>query len=734
MASKMPAYDDHIARLVESRDYNPFGLLGAHAVGAHCEVRAWRPGAHTVALRTTSRTQPMVCLHPAGLFVARVRQPPARPWRVIADGVEVVDPYAFAPGANAEDLFLFTQGRNHQSYRLLGAHPITRQHLAGVRFRVWAPGAERVSVVGDFNHWDGRCHPLQTLGESGVWELFIPGIAAGGRYKFELRQRDSGQVILRADPYANAAELRPATASRVVGGSAFDWQDSTWLRARAAHDWRHTPFNAYELHAGSWLRHPDGRFYHWRELAARLVPYVRARGYTHIELLPITEHPLDESWGYQSTGFFAPSARFGDPDGLRVLVQACHAAGIGVVLDWVPGHFPADDGALAHFDGSALYEHADPRLQRHPDWGTSIFNYGRPEICSFLLSSAHYWLAEFHFDGLRVDAVASMLYLDYSRRPGEWTPNRHGGHENLEAVAFIRALNEMVATDFPGVLTMAEESTTWPGVTQSVAAGGLGFSLKWNMGWMNDSLRYFGLDPIYRRHHHALLTFAQIYAYSERFMLPLSHDEVVHGKGSLLNKMPGEAWQRYANLRLLLAWQLTTPGKKLGFMGNEFGQSREWACNRELDWAQAATPAHAGIDRLLTDLNLLYRDLPALHELDHDAAGFQWLDCNDAAHSTLSFIRRGRGSAWLVVVVNFTPVTRAGFRLGLPQAGAYRTLLNSDSRHYGGSDLGATHLQAHPQTGHEQPACAVFTLPPLAALILLPAHLDASAQPAPPAA
>ena len=723
---KMPAYDDHIARLVESRDYDPFGVLGAHPQGTHCQLRVWRPGASAVALRTARHVRPMVCLHPAGLFGVRLRRVPTAPWRVVADGVETVDPYAFPPTASADDLLLFAQGHNHRSYQLLGAHPISREQHAGVRFRVWAPSAERVSVVGDFNQWDGRCHPLQTLGGSGVWELFIPGISVGARYKFELRQRDSGQVFLRADPYAHAAELRPAIASRVASGAPFAWQDATWLRARAACDWRHAPLNAYELHAGSWLRHPDGRFYHWRELAERLVPYVRARGYTHIELLPITEHPLDESWGYQSTGFFAPSARFGDPDGLRVLIQACHAAGIGVLLDWVPGHFPADDGALAHFDGSALYEHADPRLQRHPDWGTSSFNYGRAEICSFLLSSAHYWLSEFHFDGLRVDAVASMLYLDYSRAPGEWTPNRHGGRENLEAVAFLRALNGMVERDFPGVLTMAEESTTWPGVTHPLATGGLGFSLKWNMGWMNDSLRYFALDPVYRRHHHALLTFGQIYAYSERFMLPLSHDEVVHGKGSLLNKMPGDAWQRHANLRLLLAWQLTTPGKKLGFMGNEFGQSREWACNRELDWTEASLPAHAGIDQLLTDLNTLYREVPALHDLDHDAAGFQWLDCNDATHSTLSFIRRARSGQWLVVVLNFTPVTRTDFRLNLPQAGPYRTLLNSDSRHYGGSDAGPTRIDARVHAGLDPAPCGVFTLPPLAALILIAAELDIS--------
>ena len=716
--SKMSAQPDHILRLVETRDHDPFGLLGLHPAGAQWRLRAWHPGASEVALLGPRGARTMTRLHPAGLFELKLRTQPARPWRLSVDGATVDDPYAHLPTATAEALYLFAEGRNYQSHELLGAHPELSAGVAGVRFRVWAPAAARVSVVGEWNDWDGRRHLMQNLGVSGVWELFIPGVLAGQRYKFELRASRNGDVLLRADPYARASELRPATASRIPGPPVWRWQDGDWLERRAACDWRHAPLNVYELHAGSWLRHPDGRFYDWYELAARLVPYVVEQGYTHIELLPVTEHPLDESWGYQSTGFFAPSARQGASDGLRALIDACHCAGIGVLLDWVPGHFPADDGALAHFDGTPLYEHDDPRLQRHPDWGTSSFNYGRREVVSFLLSSACYWLEAFHFDGLRVDAVASMLYLDYSRKPGEWTPNRHGGREHLEAIDFLRALNTLVSTRFPGALTIAEESTAWPGVTHPVQDGGLGFSFKWNMGWMNDSLKYFRLDPIHRSHHHALLTFGQLYAYSEHFLLPLSHDEVVHGKGSLLGKMPGDDWQRYAQLRLLFAWQLTSPGKKLNFMGNEFGQRREWSERHELDWFEESSPAPAGIRALQRDLNRLYRDCPALHELDHDPQGFTWIDCNDAAQSTLSYLRRAQNGECVTVVLNFTPVPRPGFRLGVPAPGRYTVLLNTDSHHYGGSDVGEAEAYAHREGLHGQPASLSLTLPPLGAVVL----------------
>jgi 1,4-alpha-glucan branching enzyme len=505
----------------------------------------------------------------------------------------------------------------------------------------------------------------------------------------------------------------------VAAPSAYRWQDADWLARRARADWLHAPMNIYEVHAGSWMRHPDGRFYSWRELAARLPAYVADLGCTHVELMPVTEHPLDESWGYQTTGYYAPTARGGDPDGLRELVDACHARGLGVILDWVPGHFPGDAYALAHFDGTALYEHADPRVGRHPDWGTHIFNYGRPEVRGFLLASAHHWLDEFHFDGLRVDAVASMLYLDYSRAAGEWLPNPFGGRENLEAIAFLRDLNTMVHGRFPGAVTIAEESTAWPQVTRPVEAGGLGFSMKWNMGWMHDTLAYFRHDPVHRRFHHRELTFGQLYAYAENFVLPLSHDEVVHGKGSLIGKMPGDDWQKFANLRLLFAWQMTHPGKKLNFMGNEFAHGPEWSERGELDWHLAGRAQHAGIARLSRDLARLYRDVPALHELDFSGAGFRWLDCDDADHSRLAFLRRARDGRFVVVALNFTPVPRAGWRIGVPLAGDYVELVNTDSHHYGGTDIGNRgRVAAVAVPAMDQPASLVVVLPPLAGIVL----------------
>ncbi|HWT54520.1 MAG TPA: 1,4-alpha-glucan branching protein GlgB, partial [Rhodocyclaceae bacterium] len=583
----------------------------------------------------------------------------------------------------------------------------------------WAPNAERVSVIGDFNHWDGRCHPLASLGASGVWELFVPELPAGTLYKFELRLRGSEVVKVKADPYARAFEKRPATAARVVAPAAYAWQDAAWLQRRAGTDWLHAPMSIYEVHPGSWMRHPDGSFYNYRDLADKLVPYLQQQSFTHVELLPIMEHPLDESWGYQCTGFFAPSSRFGTPDDFRYFVDACHQANIGVILDWVPGHFPADDWALAHFDGSALYEHEDPQQKMHPDWGTHVFNYARNEVRSFLLSSAHWWLSEFHIDGLRVDAVASMLYLDYSRKAGEWRPNQYGGRENLDAIAFLREMNEMVHREFPGALTIAEESTAWPQVSRPVYVGGLGFSMKWNMGWMNDTLDYFRNDPIHRRYHHDRLTFGQLYAYSENFVLPLSHDEVVHGKGSLLGKMPGDEWQRFANLRLLLAYQMTTPGKKLNFMGNEIGQGDEWRDRSELPWWLLQYPLHQGMQRMTADLNRLYRDIPALHELDFYGEGFGWIDCHDADQSVLVWQRRARDGSNVVVAANFTPVLRSNYRIGVPQAGDWREIFNSDSAHYGGSNVGnGAGLHAEPARWMSQPAGLTLALPPLALIIL----------------
>jgi 1,4-alpha-glucan branching enzyme len=620
---------------------------------------------------------------------------------------------------STDDLYLFNEGRLLQAWRILGAYFTHIEGVPGVRFAVWAPNAERVSVVGDFNRWDGRVHPMESLGASGVWTLFVPDIGPGTLYKFEIRNRATGEILVKSDPFARACELRPGTASKVAEDTDYNWQDAEWLGERARRDWLHAPLNVYELHPGSWRRHPDGRVYTWQELGEALIPYVIDMGYTHIELLPISEHPLDESWGYQTTGYFAATSRYGSPNDLRAFVDACHRAGIGVLLDWVPAHFPADAWALAHFDGSALYEHEDPRLGFHQDWGTHIFNYGRNEVRSFLLSSAYYWLSEFHFDGIRVDAVASMLYLDYSRKEGEWLPNKYGGRENLEAIDFVRAFNVMVHDEFPGALTLAEESTAWPMVSRPVYLGGLGFSMKWNMGWMHDTLEYFRHDPVHRRFHHNELTFGQLYAYTENFVLPFSHDEVVHGKGSLLAKMPGDAWQQFANLRLLLTYQLTYPGKKLNFMGNEFGHGREWWVGGELDWGLLEIDWHAGVQRLARDLHRLYREIPALHELDFEQEGFRWIDCHDADQSVLSFLRRDRRGSAVIVVLSFTPVPRENYRIGVPGPAVWREIFNSDSAYYGGSNMGngaGLITEAQPWMGFDH--SLVLTLPPLAGVIL----------------
>ncbi len=712
------------SRLIVAREHDPFHLLGLHRDGARWVVRVFHPHAESIALDRDGAAAPFVRIHPDGVFEWRGARAPAVPYalQITVQGrtERLHDPYAFAPQPVTDDLYLFNQGSNYQAYRLLGAHVQTRQGISGVCFRVWAPNAERVSVVGDFNRWDGRLHPMTNLGASGVWELFLPGLGPSTLYKFEIRNRASGAVLIKSDPCAQSFEPRPATAARVNAPSQHAWNDADWMARRVRWDWLHAPLSIYEIHAGSWRRDPDGRCYTYRELAQHLVPYVRDMGYTHIELMPVTEHPLDESWGYQTTGYFAATSRFGSADDLRGLIDACHQAGVGVILDWVPGHFPSDDFALAHFDGTALYEHEDPRLKLHPDWGTHVFNYARNEVRSFLHSSAHFWLAEFHVDGLRVDAVASMIYLDYSRRPGEWLPNRYGGRENLEAIEFIRALNAMVHREFPGALTIAEESTAWPMVSRPAYVGGLGFSMKWNMGWMNDSLSYLRQDPVHRRYHHALLTFGQLYAYSENFVLPLSHDEVVHGKGSLLAKMPGDDWQKFANLRLLLTYQATIPGKKLAFMGNEFGQRDEWYSQRELDWGLLARPEHRGVQQLARDLNRLYCGMGALHDLDFDHQGFSWIDCHDADQSVISFVRQDRSGACAIVVLNFTPMERRAYRIGVPAAGRYREIFNSDSRYYGGSDVGNSDgLKAVSGAWMNQPAQLELVLPPLAGLILI---------------
>jgi 1,4-alpha-glucan branching enzyme len=586
-----------------------------------------------------------------------------------------------------------------------------------VLFAVWAPNAGRVSVVGDFNDWDGRAHPMRARGQSGVWELFIPELATGEIYKFEIRHRDSGAVFVKTDPYAHAFELRPSTAARVVENDHV-WEDQGWMAARAGQDWQHAPMNIYEVHLGSWQRDAGDHFLSYAALAENLVPYCKDMGYTHIELMPVMEHPLDESWGYQVSGYFAPTSRFGTPDGFRAFVDQFHQAGIGVLLDWVPGHFPRDDWGLARFDGTPLYEHADPREGEHSDWGTYIFNFGRNEVRGFLLANACYWADSFHIDGLRVDAVASLLYRDYSRQEGEWIPNQYGGRENLEAIDFLREMNVILNERHPGILTIAEESTSWPMVSRPTYVGGLGFSMKWNMGWMNDTLAYLEQDPVYRRFHQNDLTFSQLYAYSENFVLPLSHDEVVHGKRSLLDKMPGDAWQRFANLRLLFSYQFAHPGKKLNFMGNEFGQGREWDCGQALDWDLLHWDWHQGIQRLSRDLAHLYRDVPALHAQDFQGEGFSWVDCHDADQSVLSFLRWDRDGGFVLAVFNFTPVPRRNYRLGVPAAGRYREIFNSDAGAYHGSNVGNLPQQAQDQSWMGLSHSLELVLPPLGAIYL----------------
>jgi 1,4-alpha-glucan branching enzyme len=607
----------------------------------------------------------------------------------------------------------FCEGRHHAAWRMLGAHPLPE---GGVRFAVWAPNARAVSVVGDFNGWATGASALERVGSSGVWSVRVAQAHAGQHYRFRLLPSEGDAWLERTDPFARWFEPRPGNAARIAPNPQHQWNDATWLAGRA--DWLSAPMAIYEVHLGSWRRRPDGSFLRYPELAHALADYLADTGFTHVELLPITEHPLDASWGYQSVGFFAPTSRFGAPDEFRAFVDILHQRGYGVILDWVPGHFPRDDWALARFDGTALYEHEDPRRGESPDWGTLRFNLARHEVRSFLISSALYWLQEFHLDGLRVDAVAAMLYLDFGRAEGEWIPNAHGGREDLEAIDFLRRLNVAVHGEARGCFTIAEESSAWPAVTRPDWLGGLGFSMKWNMGWMHDSLSYLRLDPVFRRFHHDLLTFSRLYAFDENFVLPFSHDEVVHCKGSLLGRMPGDDWQRFANLRLLLAWQFAWPGKKLLFMGQEFGARAEWDEAGELDWAQAAHPAHAGVRALVRDLSRLYRDDPALHRLDFDAAGFEWIDCHDSENSVLAFLRRSEGR-WVAVVLNFTPIVRQDYRLGLPLPGVWRELVNTDSLAYGGSNSGnAGAIMAGGSPWMGRPCSARLTLPPLAALLL----------------
>ncbi len=618
----------------------------------------------------------------------------------------------------AQDLYLFNEGNHAGLYRLMGAHAGERGGVEGVRFAVWAPNAGEVAVVGDFNGWRPGEHPLRCLGVSGVWEGFVPGARPGDRYKFWLRNRETGEELWKADPFAFRAEAPPGTAS-VVAELAYAWGDGDWMRRRGEVNRHDRPVAIYEVHLGSWRRGPGGEMLSYRELAPLLAEYAAGRGFTHVELMPVMEHPFYGSWGYQVTGYFAPSSRWGSPQDLMFLIDTLHQAGLGVILDWVPSHFPDDGFALARFDGTHLFEHADPRRGYHPDWGSLVFNYGRHEVRSFLLSSALFWLEVYHADGLRVDAVASMLYLDYSRKPGEWEPNVFGGREDLDAVRFLRRLNETVYLLAPGTQTVAEESTAWPMVSRPTWMGGLGFGFKWDMGWMHDTLLYFGHDPVHRKWHHNLLTFRALYGFTENFVLALSHDEVVHGKGSLLAKMPGDDWQKFANLRLLFAYQWTLPGKKLLFMGQEFGQWSEWNHEREVEWQLAGYDRHAGLARLVGDLNRLYRELPALHATDHDPAGFEWIDCNDAEQSTLSFLRRSPdGRREVAVALNFTPVPRVSHVIGVPHGGTWREVLNTDAREYWGSGMGNLGgVEAEAEGAHGRPYSLRIVLPPLGAVV-----------------
>jgi 1,4-alpha-glucan branching enzyme len=730
----MLSEDIDSAALIAAADHpDPFAFLGMHEIGDGVVVRAFLPGARAVEVidRTSGqRAAGMTQIHESGVFAGRVaqRRPFAYKLRVdYGHGFEdYEDPYRFGTLLGELDVYLMAEGTHHRLYDRLGAHCRSLDGVAGVAFAVWAPNARRVSVVGDFNMWDGRRHPMRHRFESGVWELFVPGVAPGALYKYEIRAANGDVLPLKADPVAFFAERPPSTASIVYDLGTYDWHDHAWMERRAKAETLSSPVSVYEVHLGSWRRRADqgGRYLTYTELAQELVPYVQDMGFTHVEFMPVTEHPFDGSWGYQPTGMFAATSRYGTPDEFRSLVDRFHQAGIGVILDWVPGHFPDDAHGLANFDGTHLYEHANPAEGRHIDWNTLIYNYGRNEVANFLISSAAFWLDRFHIDGLRVDAVASMLYRDYSRKAGEWVPNKFGGRENLEAVDFLRRFNALCYGEHPGIMTIAEESTAWPMVSRPVDVGGLGFGYKWNLGWMHDTLNYLGRDPIHRRYHHNELTFGFLYAFSENFVLTLSHDEVVHGKGSLIAKMAGDRWQKFANLRAYYVYMFASPGKKLLFMGDEFAQEREWNHQQSLDWHLLDDPLHAGVQRLVWDLNRLYRGQPALHQQDCAPEGFEWIDGSDDANSVLVFMRKAKASGdFVVVVCNFTPQVRREYRIGVPESGAYAELVNSDSGAYGGSNVGNMgHIMAEPTPWQGRPYSLNLVLPPLSVLILRPVH------------
>jgi len=724
---------EEIDLIVQANHWNPFTVLGPHEVdGRSVAVRAFLPEAQKAWVVDLTKGEPgvrvaMDRVHADGffekVFTGRAK---AFPYRLAVENHEghsweFVDAYQFGPVLTDYDLHLLAEGTHYRNFERLGAHLRTHQGVRGVHFAVWAPNAMRVSVAGNFNHWDGRRHTMRNMGSTGVWEIFIPDLSLGEVYKFEIKSRSNNYLVQKSDPYGFAAEMRPKTASVVWDVTRFGWSDDDWMANRDKRQGLDAPVSVYEVHLGSWKRKADdgNKFLNYRELADDLVVHMKETHFTHVELMPINEHPFDGSWGYQPVGYFAPTSRHGTPDDFAYFVDTLHKNGIGVILDWVPAHFPRDLHGLGFFDGTHLYEHEDPRLGEHRDWGTKIFNYGRPEVRNFLYGNALFWLERYHIDGLRVDAVASMLYLDYSRKEGEWVPNAHGGNENLEAIDFLKTFNEICHREHPGVLTIAEESTSWSGVSRPTYLGGLGFSLKWNMGWMNDTLRYFHKDPVFRKYEHGALTFSLIYAFTENFMLPLSHDEVVHGKGSLLDKMPGDLWQKFANLRLLYGYMWAHPGKKLLYMGCEIAQWREWTHDDSLDWHLMQWRDHKGVFKLVCDLNALYRSDPALHEIDFEWQGFDWLELHDWENSALAFLRTARNGESMVVVCNFTPVPRYDYRIGVPTGGFYREILNTDSEVYGGSNMGnqgGVWAQPEPHGGRQFHIS--LKIPPLGVLFL----------------
>ncbi len=728
---KSTVQKDDIYRIIYTEHHDPFSVLGAHIIHHKdtrlVAVRAFRPDAENISILISNKEYKMSKLIEDGFFEGILDDhTEIIPYMLKVkrkDGGEEIyyDSYSFLPTLTEFDLYLFNSGDHHKIYEKLGAHSIKINGINGVQFAVWAPNARSVSVIGNFNNWDRCRHAMRVLGASGIWEIFIPELNEGELYKFQIKTQ-SGYILEKTDPYASEMELRPRTASKVNFLQNYKWDDQSWLEKRKNSDHLGEPISIYEVHLGSWARVPEenNRWLTYRESAERIVKYVKEIGFTHVELMPIMEHPFDGSWGYQVTGYFAPTSRYGTPEDFMYFVDYCHQNDIGVILDWVPAHFPKDQFALGEYDGTHLYEHADPRKGEHQDWGTFIFNYGRKEVRNFLISNALYWIEKYHVDGLRIDAVASILYLDYSRKEGEWIPNQYGGRENIEAIDFLKDVAKLVQKYYPGALIIAEESTAWPGVTTGIEYGGLGFSLKWNMGWMHDMLQYFSKDPVHRKYHHNNLTFALLYAFSERFMLPLSHDEVVHGKASLLHKMPGDDWQKFANLRLLFGFMYGFPGKKLIFMGGEFGQRDEWNHEKSLDWHLCQFSPHSGMQRWIKDLNNIYKKESALHQVDFHYSGFEWIDFHDKGNSIISFIRKSYdGKDKIIVVCNYTPIPRFGYRVGVPDEGTYEEILNSDSSYYLGSNVGnAGEIKTEPISQHGRSYSLNLVLPPLAVIFL----------------